>query len=273
MNGGLPPPARRTELLAVCLLVWAGLVAIPLGLGEIGLSWDALNHHMYLGWTAFSPRFDRDFLAASYQSYTFPYLYWPAYKLSALGFSGMWAGAVLVSLYVYVVPALWLLARAMIPQRDWEGTLLRMGAVALAFLGQLSLSLMDVTMNDISAGIPLVWAVALGVCALDARHLPRWLAPARALDLSGFAAGVAVAFKLSNGPLALVLPLLWVLAPGPVLQRVWNVVRAGLWTWAAFLLVYGYWGWQLWEQFGNPLYPFYDQWFAPLRAVVEWRQP
>ena len=127
-------------------------------------------------------------------------------------------------------------------------------------------------MNDLSAGIPLVWAVALGVCALDARHLPHWLPPARALDWSGVAAGVAVAFKLSNGPLVLVMPFVWLMVPGSPLQRLWNGVRAGLWTCFAFALAYGYWGWQLWEHFGNPLYPFYDPWFAPLRAATGWQQ-
>jgi len=268
-----PAPSPRVELWATVLLVWAGLVAIPLGLGEIAFSWDALNHHMYLGWTAFSPRFDRDFVGAGYQAYQYPYLYWPAYKLAALGVSGMWAGAVLNSLYVSVVPALWLLARACVPQAGWEGTLLRVGAVILAFLAQLPLSLMDVTANDLLAGIPMVWAVALAIVAMEGPAPRGWFTPARLVSLSGVAAGLAVAAKFSNGPIGLLLPLLWVLPRGSWMDRLRNVVRGGLWSIVAFLLAYGYWGWQLWDHFGNPMYPFYDYYFGMLRAAVGWRQP
>jgi hypothetical protein len=39
---------------------------------------------------------------------------------------------------------------------------------------------------------------------------------------------------------------------------------------AGFLAAYGYWGYQLWLQFGNPLFPFYDGLWAPVRAYVDW---
>jgi hypothetical protein len=266
-------PGARNELLLVMAGMWLILAAIPLGLGGMGISWDALNHHVYLGWTAFNPRFDRDWLAASYQSYQYPYLYWPFYKLVQLQVSGMWAGVVLVSLHILVVPALWLIARTCVPVRSWEGTLLRAGAVLLAFLGQLTLSLMDNTANDLYAGAPLVWAVALGLIASQAREPGGWLTPARAVALSGAFAGLAIAFKFSNGPLVLVVPLLWALAPGTPLQRLGQVLRGTSWSIVAFVLAYGWWGWQMWHLFGNPMYPLYDPWFAVLRELAEWRQP
>lgn len=271
----LASPAPRTELLLIVILMWLGLAAIPLALGGIGISWDALNHHVYLGWTAFEPRFDRDWLAASHQAYQYPYLYWPFRKLVEMRASGMWAGVVLVSLHVLAVPALWLIARACVPVRSWEGTVLRAGAVLLAFLGQLTLSLMDTTANDLYAASPLVWAVAMGLLATQPTPAAGWLTTSRALSLSGAFAGLAVAFKFSNGPLVLVLPLLWVLAPGTPLQRLGHVARAGAFSALAFALAYGWWGWQMFHQFGNPMYPFqqYHDAFAWLRELGGWRQP
>lgn len=266
-------PAARSELLLVVLGMWLALVAIPLGLGGIGISWDALNHHVYLGWTAFSPRFDRDWLAASYQAYQYPYLYWPLYKLVELQVPGMWAGVVLVSLHVLVVPALWLIARACIPERSWEATVLRAGAVLLAFLGQLTLSFMDTTANDLYAGSPLVWAVALALVASRRPPPAAWLTPGHAVALSGALAGIAVAFKFSNGPLVLVMPLLWALVPGASIRRLGYVVSGTAWSIAAFILAYGWWGWELWRHFGNPIYPFSENWFEILRHLVGWKQP
>ena len=60
---------------------------IALSQGGIGLSWDALNHHIYLGWMVAHPRLDMDFLAAGYQSFQYPLLYWPAYTLAVSGAS------------------------------------------------------------------------------------------------------------------------------------------------------------------------------------------
>ena len=107
----LPPALLRWEGVFVCLLAWAGFIAIPLLQGEIGLSWDALNHHIYLGWTAERQRFGHDFLAAGYQSMQFPFLYWPVYKLAAAGWTGAWAGSVLATIHVVSVPPVWMIAR------------------------------------------------------------------------------------------------------------------------------------------------------------------
>ena len=112
----LLPPLPRVELTALVLVAWAAFASIPLALGGIGLGWDALNHHVYLGWIADQPRFDRDFLAASYQSFQYPYLYWPFFKLFQSGISGAWAGVVLDSFNVLLVPPLWMLARVCVPE-------------------------------------------------------------------------------------------------------------------------------------------------------------
>ncbi|HEX5572491.1 MAG TPA: hypothetical protein VFX31_13940, partial [Ktedonobacterales bacterium] len=228
------------------------------------------NHHIYLGWTAQHPRFDRDLLAASYQSYQYPYLYWPAYQLMRVGASGVVAGIVLASLQVAVAPALWLIARACMPERSWHATVMRACAVVLALLGQVSLSLLDTTAVDGLAATPLVWAVAFALVAGTPHTAVPWLTPARSIALSGLMAGVSTGFKLSNGPLALVLPLLWIMAGAGSRQRLLNVVRGGAWTIVGFVLAYGYWGWMLWQQFGNPIFPFGDGAFAPLRAALGW---
>jgi hypothetical protein len=87
---------------------------------------------------------------------------------------------------------------------------------------------------------------------------------------SGLLAGIGVAFKLSNGPIAILLPLLWCFAAKDLRAR---IVEAG-WGCIAllcgFVLAYGYWGALLWQHFGNPMYPFYDSLFAPVRSALGW---
>ena len=82
-----------------------------------------------------------------------------------------------------------------------------------------------------------------------------------------------MAFKLSNGPLAIVV------MPRCGCSRLvagsspdCSTLRQVAWqTLVGFGLVYGYWGAQLWAHFGNPVYPFYDNLFAQLRALTGWQ--
>ena len=120
----------RLELGALLLVTWLAFMALPWSVGGVRLSWDALNHHIYLGWSAAGHRLDQDFMAAGYQSLTFPYLYWPVYKLALAGASGITAGLVLATLHLVAVPPVWMIARTCIPATDWYGFGMR--ALALA---------------------------------------------------------------------------------------------------------------------------------------------
>lgn len=263
----MSPPSGKAELAALVLAAWVAFISVPLALGGIGLGWDALNHHIYLGWFAEQTRFDLDFLAASYQSFQYPYLYWPVYKLFQSGISGQWAGVILVSINILVVPAVWLIARVCVTEQSWYGLAMRWLAVALAFLTGVVLSLFDSTGNDLLGAIPLVWAIALALEPWDAQR-PPWLTVRRLMLLSGLCAGASVAFKLSNGPLGILLPLLWACHGPSLRQRLMNVVTASIATVAGVLVFFGYWGGQMWVHYGNPVYPFYDDWFAPVRALI-----
>lgn len=248
----------------VVLLAWLAFISIPITLGGIGLSWDALNHHVYLGWTAERPRFDLDFLAASYQSYQYPYLYWPVYRLVEAGLSGVFAGIVLATLHVIAVPPVWIIARVCMPDRTAFAMFMRLAAVALAFSTGVVLSLFDSTSNDLLAAAPLVWGIAFALLTLEGDGA-RSTGIRQLLALSGLCVGVSVAFKLSNGPLAIVFPVLWAFSP-PAGKRLGNVAIAMLASGVGFAFAYGPWGWQLWSHFGNPVYPFCDDWFAIVRS-------
>lgn len=259
----------RWEPLFVTLLCAAGFAAIPLSEGGIGVSWDALNHHIYLGWTAEHQRFDQDILAASLQSLQYPYLYWPVYKLAVSGASGLVAGLVLVTLPLVGVPAVWMITRRCVAGVSWNDVVMRVMGVALAFLTGAILSLLDTSANDLTAGIPLVWSIALALEATDVQAVQ----PQRRLAwvaASGVLAGAAFAFKFSNGPIAVVLPLLWAFSARDLGERVRNVIVGSVAVFAGVVLFYGYWGSLLWKHFGNPMYPFFDSLFAPVRVWSGW---
>jgi hypothetical protein len=270
LERAVPAALLRWEGALVCLVAWGFLLAIPLSLGELGLGWDALNHHIYLGWTAEQHRFDRDFLGAGYQSFQSPYLNWPVYKMAAAGWTGVSAGAVLALLHMVAVWPIWMLARACVPGGSVFDVAMRTLAVALAFVSSVVLSAFGSSMNDLLAAAPLAWSVALGMQPM-ARAADTGPAVARRyVVLSGLCAGLAVALKLSNGPLAVLMPGLWLLCARELRGRLEAVLLGSLGVMTGFVLGYGHWGWLLWRHFGNPVFPFYDHWFAPLRGWLGW---
>jgi hypothetical protein len=256
------------EFPLILFVIWLVFISIPLYLGGIGLGWDAMNHQIYLGWVADHSRFDQDYMGALLQSYQFPYLYWPAYRLAIGGFDGMSAGVVLSTLHLLAVPPVWMVAKALISGQDVHSAALRVAAVILAFMSAVPLKTLEATNNDLLAAAPLLWAIAIAFRAItDGRPVPKRVVPAL---LSGLIGGVAVACKLSNGPLVVLLPFLFLFCQGAPLARLkWTTIHA-IAIGAGFIVTYGYWGYQLWLQFGNPLFPFYDGYFEPMRQMLGW---
>ena len=256
---------ERLELPFVLIVLWLIFISVPLYLGHLGLSWDALNHHIYLGWVADTPRFDKDYAAASNQSYQFPYLYWPVYKLAISGCSGQAAGVVLATLHLLTVPPVWIVAKVLIPAQGTHAVAMRVAAVLLAFMSAVPLKMLESTGNDLLAAAPFLWAVALAFQAMAQAATANHTRITRTAVIAGLLAGLAVSFKLSHGPLAVLLPVLFVFCDGPWRARVKWVMLCAFAIAVGVVVTYGYWGYQLWLQFGNPIYPFYDGYFQHLR--------
>jgi hypothetical protein len=241
--------AQGLELASVTLLVAALAAAIPLSTGYIAWSWDALNHHVYLGMVAEHSRWHLDVNAASFQSYQYPYLYWPVYRLSLMSGSGAWWGAAWSAFQavLLVVPVWWISLR-LLPEagvNPWPAVAQRVAACAFAMMNAVILIGLETTGNDVLAAVPLLWGVYVG---LDRRATDHQAALAAAL------LGVSVAFKLSNG-LFLPLLLFWWWQPcSPHLPwRRGMALAIGACT--GFVVPYAPWGWQLWRLTGNPFYP------------------
>lgn len=248
--------AHWAELFGITMVCAALVAALPLHAGVWGWSWDALNHHIYLGLISESPRWHLDVTAASVQGWQYPYLYWPVYRLALLPLDGAVAGAVWSSfLCALLVPPVWVTSLRLLPQSDtsavgaMQSVFERSAACALALLSLVVLSSLSTTANDPLAAVPLLWALALMAAPVAS---DRRAAAAAALW------GIGCAFKLSN---ALAIPLLlawWWRSPGwPLPFRRGAGIALG--AMAGFALAYAPWGWQLWQQMGNPFYPFFQE--------------
>jgi hypothetical protein len=262
-------PREAVEALISFVLVMCIFVSIPLSKGGIGLSWDAFNHHIYLGWVANEARFDKDYFAAGSQSYQFPYLYWPIYKMAINGWDGLAVGLIWASLHGLVSFPLWRLTSKLIPGDTMEAALFRQAGVLFGIGGLLVLRAPETTANDLIAALPIISAFALVVeySAAPQENTRTEQGIWRAALVGGLG-GIASAFKLSNAVLAVLIPcacLFWRL---PWRSKMLVSVTCALSTLVWFVIVYGWWGWQLWEHFGNPIFPFAENIFRGVRESL-----
>jgi hypothetical protein len=236
------------EVVLVTLAAALAAASLPLHNGYLGWSWDALNHHVYLGMTAESPRWNLDVMAASTQTYQYPYLYWPIYRMALLNAPGDWVAAIWAAAQAAcVMPPVWYAAHRLLPQqrKGSEAVAERVAACVLAVLSIVLWGSLTTTANDLLAVTPLLWAIALGLKpGGDVSKLP----------VMGLLFGVSVAFKFSNVLFAPFILAWWFTPDAPYLpmkrgMRLWGGAALG------FLIAYAPWGWQLWVHMGHPFYP------------------
>lgn len=257
----------RWEWALVTVLVWLVFISVPLTLGRIGLSWDGLNHHIYLGWTANHMRFDKDLLAAGSQAYQFPYLYWPVYKLAVEGFDGMTAGIVLATLHAATIPPVWIIAKAITPECSYYGLFMRLASVALAFMSALILKTFEATSNDLLAATPVLWSMALIIKSIrTTNNNPSQIY--RTSFVSGILSGVSVAAKFSNGPIVVLMPFLLLALSSNIRTKFLSFSLHCISAGAAFIILFAPWGYHLCKLFGNPIYPFYEGEMQHMMSII-----
>lgn len=247
--------AHWLELAALTLLAAALAAAVTLSAGHWALSWDALNHQIYLGLIAESPRWDLDVLASSVQGYQYPYLYWPVYRLTTLPITGVQAGALWAAFQAtMILPPVWLASWYLLPGQDSTTQALfeRVASCALAGSSIVVLAGIGSTSNDPMAAVPMIWAVALMAAPQTS---DRRAAGAAALW------GVSTAFKWSNG-LALPMLLFWWWRDSPPHLGWRRGCCMAVGAMLGFVITYLPWGFQLWRVTGNPFHPRFSAWFG-----------
>jgi hypothetical protein len=133
--------------------------------------------------------------------------------------------------------------------RAFLGFLLCLGSpIALAEAGT--------TFVDLLTAVPVVGAYAL---LLEPRSSRSFVA--------GLLLGCATGLKLTNACFVAGSLCLCGTAEVPAARRIQLTMLVAIGVGCGFLLSAGYWHWQLWERFGNPIYPFFNNLFAHAPVV------
>lgn len=240
----------------MCLtVIWGMLIGKDLG-------WDILNHHYYLPYAWWNGQVFTDLFAAGPQSYQNPLGYLPFYFMVSWDWPswliGLFFGAI-HSINVYLV--------FRFSQCLWGGKpnslLWSALATLMAWISPIFLALIASSSVDVISSIFVLLALLLVV-------FPRKTGGRRLdLFLAGFALAVAISIKLSN--LIFLIALCSVLFGQLIGKRasLSSVLACGSGVAIGLLLGMGWYSWELYKHFQNPIFPLYNNIFQSPYAPVE----
>ncbi|MBP1206769.1 hypothetical protein JOD97_004845 [Duganella sp. 1411] len=253
------------QRLAWLLPLAFGLMSVSLGQDD---NWDLRNYHLYNPYALLNGKVGLDLAPAQFQSYFNPVLdllYYGLIKLMPARPAGFVMGA-LQGLNILLVLAIGRALAAHAPSMSANRApmlLALAGCMGCAFFSQLGNTMGD---NITALGV-------LGSLLLLVRHWQALAAGGRRglvlAALAGLLMGAATGLKLTNAPYALAACLALFALPGGLSRGIGRAFAFGVGVVAAIAATAGHWFWRMWELFGNPLFPqFNDLFQGPLAAPI-----
>ena len=235
----------------------AGCVIFALWAGK-DINWDQRNYHFYAGLSAVHSRLEQDFMAASVQGYLQPYAYVPFYLLVA---NGLPDKSIVLLLALMVVPALWACwelggrLAAGSPTEIKFSPAAAWSSAGLAALAPLFLTQIGTSFADATTAVLVLWALVAICMAFEIRSY-------LLIVCSALLMAAASALKLTNVFWACFAIILVSFIPGERRQRAKSCglyAFCGLFGFIAFMYP---WGSKLYDEFKNPVPPFFNTYFA-----------
>lgn len=255
------------------VLPWLIVALIPLACGALTLAldmdanWDLRNYHYYNAYAFLEGRGGVDFLVASIPTFFNPLIDVPFY-LAAEAWPAKRVGFLLgVVQGLNAVPLYGIASTALVRGR-WRVpiafTLTLLGVTGVGFL-----SLLGTTFYDNVVTIGALLALWLLVARWEDLSIGRPVAAVFLSAAAGALAGLVAGLKLSSAIYAMGLFVGALSLPAARARSVLNAVAFALGSALGFAATGGYWMWALWQRYGNPLFPFYNQIFRSPWALPQ----
>lgn len=232
---------ERLQDCSIFLAVYLASVIVILSFGQ-PINLDSMQYHGYLGWAFWEGRHSNDLMAAGFQGYLAPYLYFPFYFLLNQEFSPKTVCLVLAFFHSANIFLIYRILRGFVAGQRFD--ILLMGLL-LGFLTPVYLLVVGTSHGDAIVTIPFLCSLLL---VLEGRKYV----------LAGALAGVAVALKLTLAPYTLLVAFLFVGVCDSYKEYVKANVVYGLAALFVFMVLYLPWGVALYQQFESPFFPLFN---------------
>jgi len=249
-GGAISTPRLR---IGPALGQWPGIAALATGvllaaaIAGPDASWDLRNYHLYNGYAWLNGRIGTDLDPAQMQTFLCPLLD-IAYVLLLQAFDHVprLLAAILAVPQAIAAVLVLVLARRMLP--PWQAY----AAALIGVTGAAGLPTIGTAMSEMAPAACILGAALLLIRTDATEPLEQ------ACLAAGLLAGLSVGMKLTFAPYALGLMAMTAIAPG-------RRVRRSLWFAVGALvgagLCDGFWWWNLWLRFDNPVFPFFNDLF------------
>ena len=251
--------------LGAVVLGWAVMV-VSRGKDE---SWDFRNYHWYIPYAFLNHRLGFDIAVAHQATYYNPFLDTPFYLLAthvqawlALGILGAVQGASVIPLYFLCRSLLRLEPRRLI------AAILAL----ISMLGSLNLYLAGSTYYDNVMSLFVLSSLALIIARREELATGSLAGGALLAFVAALLVGGAVGLKLPEAPFALGFATALAVLPGDARHRSTRLLAGALGGLAGFLLFEGYWMAAMAHLTGNPIFPYFNEYFhSPLALAAPYR--
>ena len=248
------PRRAKPWLGATLAIVLAGIASIALRQDS---NWDLQNYHLYNAWAFVHDRFGIDWAPAQLQSFYSPFLDLPFYALLA---ADVPPRLIAFALAIPTGIAWYFFARVVAMLFDGSPPEIRapavVGAIAIGVTAPMSVSLIGLTMND--------WYVAAFVMAavwLVVRDSSAGALSTATLLAAGALVGAGAGLKLTGSIYCVGLMGGLLATGGDWHARVRAALIAGCAIAVAFAVTAGPWMWLMYERYGNPVFPYFNDVF------------
>lgn len=243
-----------------------GLLALTLGQDA---NWDLRNYHLYNPFAWLHNRIDFDMVPAQVANFYNPLLHLPFYW-AVMAFPPMLTGFLLGAIQGLNFPILVGIARCVMDAERPVWHLYLAGVIGL--LGAGTLAELGTTFGDNLISIPLL----LGLWIILAHY--RWLQHDRSIKTLLIVAGTGVLTGLAPGlkQPAAVFAVGWCAAflilPIAFGRRIMLAFCFGTGVLTGIAIAGGFWLHELWVHYGNPLFPYFNDFFrSPMGAAAPYR--
>lgn len=253
--------------LAIPIVILGSLLAGALYSWLTGedINWDWRNYHEYGAFALLNGRFDIDVEPGGLQTFLNPLAYLPAYLLRHHVGAPFW-GILLGAVHGLNLALIYWFSRKLLGSAASGWTIL--ASLIIAAFGPMTLSEVGTSFTDILTAMPVIAGVGL---TLSESEEPASQQQGKRLVIAGLLLGAAAGLKLTN--------ITFLIGAGTSLLLVTRplaaMARFGVGSILGMLATGGAWAWMLWQQFGSPVFPFYNTIFrspeAPLAPIVDLR--
>lgn len=231
------------------------------------MNWDLLNYHLYNPYAFLNDRIEFDLAPAGTQTFFSPMLdiiYFSAITHMNPRMVGFLLGFIQGLNFFLLYKIAGCLLREQGKGNAWSLPLALAGVLTVGFIAEVGSTMHD----SLVALFPLLslWMILSSIESLDS---PGWRPAWPLLTGAGFIAGIGIGFKLVSAIYALPLCLALLVLPLPILERFKISFVFGLAVLAGLLVIGGYWLYEVWRLFGNPLFPQFNNYFQGELAAFD----